>query len=286
MRCFEVLSDVVRAAYDALECNERDEVGAAVERLSNAYSSIEAGGVNWEGPDFTDPVVRVAYLYKYVAYNAALMASIFNDHRDVVEAVFRRPSIKVGCLGGGPGSDVVGLSKFIDTARPRNLQHVGAMLLDRCPDWGADWLSISAIGIEQGHVRIDSRHQPCDVTEPRSLRYIRHLATANLITSLFFLSELSPVRTRALEFFRKLLIDCRPNTVFFYLDNDRQSMYGWFDELLAETGWVILAAGHGRHVVPADEQAEVLKSLDLGTEQNPRVQGYVAWAFARKEAAL
>lgn len=285
VRCFEVLSDVVRAAYDALDDGERAEVGEAVERLGNIYNRIENDGDNWVGPDFTDPVVRVAYLYKYVAYNAALMASIFNDNRGVVAAIFQRRDIKIGCLGGGPGSDIVGLSKFLEIIRPNDLCHVGAMLLDRCADWGDDWLSISAAGIQQGHVRIDSRHQPVDVAEPSSLRYIRHLATADLITSLFFLSELLPVRASASGFFRKLLRECRPGTMFFYLDNDRQSMYGWFDELLGEAGWRTLATGHGRHVVPGDEQAEILKSLDLGTQQSPRVQGYVAWAFARKEAA-
>lgn len=282
MRCFEVLSTVVRTSYNELTEEERTLVPARLEELSTAYRQIEKEGTAWTPPDFADAATRVAYLYEYVSFNAALLAKLFEANPDLVQPMFNHPKTSVACLGGGPGSDIVGLHKYLEGHAPSQFKHLSAMILDRCDAWGNEWIKIDMDGIEDAGFRLTSAHRPCDVNASTSLGYVRHFASINLITNLFFLSELMASKEQATPFLSGALEKCQDGTLLFYVDNDRPSMYEWFDNLLASKQWAILRSDNGQQVLPSDEQKRILEELDLGISRSPRVQGYVRWAFARK----
>lgn len=289
MGCFHMLRDVIVSECAALAPAERAQLQRAVEQLSATYATIERDGEAWEGPDFSDPVMRAAYLYEYVGFNAGMLAKIFADRTALVAPIFDQDHVRVLALGGGPGSDVVGLNKFLEQGAFPACHHLSVALIDRCTEWGLVWTEVFMEGIDESPLRITANSAVCDVTAPSAVRYAAKLAGVDLITSLFLLSELFPKHEAAHPFLEALLAACPKGTMWFYLDNDRSAMHAWFDALLTRHGWAIMDRGSGRQRLPwtnepGAEEKDVLTELGLPVTHVPRVNGKVTWAFARKEA--
>ena len=286
--CFHMLRDVIRSECAALAPAEQAQLQRSVEQLSAMYATIERDGQAWAGPDFSDPVMRAAYLYEYVGFNAGMLAKIFSDRATLVAPIFAQNHVRVLALGGGPGSDVIGLNKFLEQGTFSACHHLSVSLVDRCPEWGLVWTEVFMEGIDESPLRITANSAVCDVTAPSAVRYAAKLGAVDLITSLFFLSELFPKHEAAHPFLEALLAACPVGTVWFYLDHDRSVMHDWFDALLARHGWAILDRGSGRRRLPwsnepGAEEKNVLLDLGLPMTHVPRVNGRVIWVFARKE---
>ena len=62
--------------------------------------------------DHSDLVSRFAYIYKYVTCHANLVSQTIAES-DELGALFNREKVNVTCIGGGPGSDFLGILKYV-----------------------------------------------------------------------------------------------------------------------------------------------------------------------------
>lgn len=287
VRCFDVLQAVIRRAIDNLTPKQRAELSAAVVRLETLYNQLENGNWSQRRPDFNNPVLRAAYLYKYVAFNAGVLAELFTRYADMVSPLFSQRHLKAICLGGGPGSELIGLYKYLTLERPEHFVHLSAILVDRCGHWASDWLTVTAEGIEEdGGWRITSAYAPpTDVCDPASLALIPTFQGARLYISLYFLSELLHDVEQASPFLRETFAQADRGSVFFFLDNNRPSHYEWVFPLLTDTGWTLAVrpSSSDKYVLSTDEEKQTLAAFQpLMGGHLPRVQGSIAWGFAAK----
>lgn len=284
MRCFDVLRDVIQASLYSLTNEETSRLGQAIGALEYLYNRLEENDPADQRPDFDDPVVRVAYLYKYVAFNAAVLAEVFSLVPDLVKPLFAQPDLTVVCLGGGPGSEIIGLSKYLTQQKPAGFQHLSVILVDRCGGWSNDWLRVTSRGIADGPWRITSAYaSPTDVCQASSQRLVRSFSGARLYTSLYFLSELLNDKDRAAPFLATTFAKADPGSVFFFLDNRRNVQYEWVFPLLTDAGWNVAKHWTGEWVLDSDEEKQTLANFKpLMKNHDPRVQGRIAWGIAVK----
>ena len=74
--------------------------------------SLIAKSENRGGPPLSDPAVRFAYIYKYATANAnTVFDTIINI--DQLKKIFDQENVKIACVGGGPGSDLLGIYKYV-----------------------------------------------------------------------------------------------------------------------------------------------------------------------------
>jgi hypothetical protein len=112
MMCFKVVRKVLDDTYSEVPGDpaKRDSaIKDALGGLSSRYQNVLQTG----GPDFSDPVARFAYVYSYVPAHAHWVHELLEMSNDAA-AVFDAKKVRVACIGGGPGSDLVGILKFLD----------------------------------------------------------------------------------------------------------------------------------------------------------------------------
>ena len=116
------------------------QVKEAIRRMGHEYYS----GKRPEIP-FDDAVYRSAYLYQYAPANALAVEAVLNDdaknQRLISGLLTSQQRISVCCLGGGPGSEIVGVAKWIVQQKLATTQ-LEVVVTDKFPQWQDQWKSV------------------------------------------------------------------------------------------------------------------------------------------------
>lgn len=88
--------------------------------------------------DYSDPATQAAYVFAYLGANADLIYRTLCSARPHAAAILSQPKPKIACMGGGPGSDLLGLVKFAERL-PSPPKKLVVELLDHCPEWWSMW---------------------------------------------------------------------------------------------------------------------------------------------------
>ena len=113
--------------------------------------------------DHSDLVSRFAYIYKYVTCHANLVYQIIAES-DALGSLFNREKVNVTCIGGGPGSEFLGILKYV--LLKQKSPFLRCTLYDREVGWGDCWNDVDEKLDPQ--MRISTFCQPADVTDVAS----------------------------------------------------------------------------------------------------------------------
>lgn len=61
---------------------------------------------------YENPITRFAYIYAYTTVHADAVYA-FIQNFDALKEIFNAEVVNVSCIGGGPGSDFLGILKYI-----------------------------------------------------------------------------------------------------------------------------------------------------------------------------
>ena len=116
------------------------QVKKAILRMRDVYHS----GNRPEIP-FECLVYRLAYLYEYASANAFAVEAVLNDdaknQRLISSLLTSKQRISLCCLGGGPGSEIVGVAKWIVQQQLGTTQ-LEVVIIDKCLEWRNQWKSV------------------------------------------------------------------------------------------------------------------------------------------------
>ncbi|WP_106093163.1 hypothetical protein [Enhygromyxa salina] len=261
MNVFELIKRVLDEAFDDIQ-GTRDEkfnkIRAAQDAMSQRYQSLGVGG---PGPSYGDPATRFAYVFRYVTSHANLVAEAIANSAKLRD-VFAAPTggadtISVACLGGGPGSDFIGVLKYMikNGASASLLCH----LLDKEGAWGDSWSGIGSM-LEEIPFRVSTHFQALDVTLANTWDQQRRYLKADIFTLIYFASELWGVKDASEVFFKHVFGSAKPGAHILYIDNDSDIFTHWFDTLAAEVGLEEVQSWSEDARMPSDEQKDVLAS--------------------------
>jgi hypothetical protein len=142
VNCYELVKEILDETFDSIDGADQAAKDKAVTRsltrMSAAYSDLATTG----GPDYSQPQCRVGYIFRYVTSHANLVYAVLN-HCPATRALFKeeREKLTISCLGGGPGSDLLGVIKLLLAKRGsgEKMPQVLAYICDREQMWMDSW---------------------------------------------------------------------------------------------------------------------------------------------------
>lgn len=276
MNCFELVKTVLDELYQEIDIPDVDDKDAAIstrlKQLANEYGKLLVGA----SIDYSDPVTRFAYVYKYVTAHADLVCRLLEDF-DILGDLFDQDRVTVTSLGGGPGTELLGILKFMECQSKSPSLHLE--ICDREEFWGEAWTDVS--NKIKAPCSISTSFRALDVTKSTSLGYKKLLA-ADLFTMVYFMSEVYATREQAQQFFDNLFTKAKPGALFIFADNNRSEFTDWFDSLAAVHGVKVLHSGSVTFQVGFDEEKKALGLYLEKFDHLPRLTANMAYRICRK----
>lgn len=201
--------------------------------LSNNYANAAVS----PSINFADPRLRLAYIYQYVAAHARYLAKILHDAANGGR-LFNGADVSVACLGGGPGTDALGVLKYFNESQsevaPQNL-HV--CVFDKEPAWAQNWQVIAQLAGPP----LVPYFQQVDVTQTMTPQVRQCLSTVDLITASYLISEVEKLNVNGVvaQFFQDCFAAAKPGALLVYVDNSGGHTT-FFDAIAAPAGWTLV----------------------------------------------
>ena len=234
----EVLTQATTSICRAFGINEDEAIHRTREYLGKNSAAYYADNSQLE---YQDPLCRIAYLYSYVCAHANLVDNaccyLSNLQAFLRDKLDREATLNVCSLGGGPGSELLGLVKFIDRGQePGKQVYVDFALVDSVREWDETWQALLR-GIEATFSAnygqsprnwpaiIQRSFLPLDLTR---LEDFKHLPTRFQDIELFIfnhtLSELLSHRTTFEQVVCHLASLATHGTYFLIIDRHQQEV--------------------------------------------------------------
>jgi hypothetical protein len=283
--------ELVKVALDELYADGQSEYGTAIDstiikRL--AYLTESYGDLRKEGRkqvEYRDPAIRFAYVYKYVAAHGDYIVRILEDLRDEYgAAIFDDKVLRVSCIGGGPGSDIIAILKYLDEYEgDEPVQKVICYLLDREQAWADAWTELDeSLGVK---VALNANFQPLNVMDPNSWQSQKKFLQADLFTMSYFVSEVMSLDKEGLvtKFWGQLFEHAKVGALFLYIDNGHTCFTSYFDNLWKASGLdLIIKKDNARFIPRFSEQASEVAYYSAKFGHSPKIQSQVSYRVLRK----
>ncbi len=280
MQVFELVKSVLDENYEKIvgTPEKRDElIRKRLTELQDGYAEL----AKQNDVSYGQPSIRFAYIYKYVASHSNLVYQKIQSFRLLREA-FQKPTVSVSCIGGGPGSDLVGILKFLadglyeDEQTPKLRCHI----LDGENAWADAW---SDVDEKIDADKISTYFSPMDVTDENSWTQHSKYLNADLFTMIYFASEIFALRESANPFFKNLFGKMKSGALLLYIDNNASCFTDWFDSLAKAAGLEVVKSGAEVHQMTTDEEKTLLGDY-LDKFGPVKLRADIAFRIYRKSA--
>ncbi|MEW6203634.1 MAG: hypothetical protein AB1546_16805 [bacterium] len=275
MTVYRLVKMVLDDAYSYIpgSDNEKDSlIRKCLDELRLEYASLEKGS----NINYRDPMKRFAYIYKYVTCHANIVYEIIESSLHLSRC-FDADRVRISCIGGGPGSDLLGILKYIN--KNKKCAHIMCYLLDKEELWDESWSDVG-LKINKGF-RLDTHFSKLDVFDKKSWELRSRYLDADIFTLIYFMSELYYRKEEADSFFRNIFKKARQGTYMLFIDNRNHLFYGWFDELCRETGFENLESDETEFKTHWDEEKRDLSEY-YDKFGDPKLKAKIAYRIAKK----
>jgi hypothetical protein len=279
MNCFQIIKTVLDEIYDEIPGSTNEERDASIRQALTYLSSRYRNLLDNPTPvDYSQPAVRFAYVYKYVTSHANFVSQKIGSAPQL-RSLFEQNHVVVSCIGGGPGSDFLGILKYVMSNPQR--PSLKCFLFDREEKWNEAWSDVDA-KVDKS-LSISTVFQRFDVTDPQEVgAHRKFIRQSDLFTLTYFMSEVHSQQALCAPFFTKLMLDAKSGAIFMYLDNDNPSFYGWFDGLARDNSLTTVDEKSLDLRLPFDEDKCDLEPY-LTKFQPPKLTGKVAYRLSIKK---
>lgn len=282
--------ELMKAALDEMYEEGQEEHGAGLDKLiaerldylSKSYTKLT--NPDRQPLDYADPATRFAYVYRYAAAHGDYLVQLLKEAQAEVEGpLFQKENIVVTCIGGGPGSDIIGLMKYLESRKGKEpVKTVTCYLMDKEQAWSDTWMDAGQ-QMDFG-VTLNVHVLPLDVTDEASWKSVKKPWKADLFTMSYFVSEvysLDDGKGVVTEFWRRVLQTAKPGAMFLYNDNDYSKFTNYFDELWKTEG---LASAYSGRADRTPSSAEEKKGLGpyLAKFGSPKLKAQLAFRLLIK----
>jgi hypothetical protein len=143
MTLMQLIKLVLDDAYTAIHVAEEAEKDAMITEELKTLAMEYASLTNTKAPpiDYSDPLKRFAYIYKYTVAHADYIMQLIDNSKEL-GSLFDRKHVEVACLGGGPGSDLLGVLKYMIQAGSKDTC-LTCYIFDKERAWGDSWSDVA-----------------------------------------------------------------------------------------------------------------------------------------------
>ena len=238
-------------------------------------------------PDWSTDDNRCTYIYRFFTMHCHLVYHSLQLSCDELKSLWKKHlTLRVCCIGGGPGSDVVGLTKFLRDKELFPVDRLECSIIDIYKDWEKNWGTLN-------------KANPCElprmsylsgnITRTDSGLSIGELATfrsADVITMVKFFSTVAAfIRKDDAHgnLLKKIFQEMKPGAVVLYIDNRYGNQHEEFKTLAALGGMTeTLFEWHGMISLPCVVHSESVQLIKQATGFEPLHQCTVSIVLLRK----
>jgi hypothetical protein len=279
MPFFNVVRDALDTMYVAMPgtAAELDPlVVQAIVGLGHAYLNLANPGT--QNPSYAPDISRLGYVFTYAAAHAHYMRSELNRLSQTIHArLDPRRDLYVTSLGGGPGSDLLGLFAHLSDMNAGFLN----VYCRRC-DREAGWDAVSSLLLRHHAppVRAKVINIAFDVTVPQSYVHQNDALRSTVFLASYFLSELVKAGAASDGFWDNLRSQAPRGALFIVLDNASDHFIPAIEAMMARAGFSTLDSEQGSMRI--DESWEPLEGYIERYDRRPRRKGEVYFAVFEK----
>ena len=275
MNIFTIVKQVLDELYEKIApITTRDkQIESAMNYFSEEYPKL-IEGVNI---DYHAPAARFAYVYGYVTAHTSFIRKTIKACMPVYSKFGNTGTerLKITCLGGGPGTDLLGVIKFMKTEG--FLNPITFYLVDREASWSDSWSDISdKTDLDGFSMNINFLELDVEKTEDwiKTEKYL----SADIFISCYFFSELHRIREKADDYFRLIISKMPSGSHFIFIDNNNKAFTEPFLKIAGENGLTEIPVNVRAQTDTDEEKAVLGKYLEKfkdadGRARMPRLNG-------------
>jgi len=264
------------------------------EKNQQEWFSNDVPNLNYQCQD-----CRLAYLYIVAASNANTFKYVLENDSDlnsyVMSLVQQNRNLKVCALGGGPGTELMAMTKFFHEKELGHCVSVDFQLLDKVQEWANSWYGIrdainhtlqAIYGVNRAEWPIwpSGSFIPCDLTDPSSLRNAGNIWGQDIYVVNFLLSEIF-VDNPSLKIFIKEIASMAPSGSRFVFIERKGSMWSSRIRSIAEEANLSLSDfAQSKLTKDYDERPEDLGDVffALSPTRKPRLTWNIIYSIGVK----
>lgn len=243
---------------------------------------------------YSDPYCRLAYLYHVVPANANLVEYVFRQDVELaqymVEVESRQNCVKICVFGGGPGTEVLGISKSIDRIPIRDdsrpVHTLKFLLLDKVNEWFETWLALQEqIENRCNRVSIQGNCWPVDITDTSKFAHIGDVFGQDVYIFSWILSEIFDEHDlNALTNFIGIMAENAPyDSKFVFIDRNEPWLRQRVQSIAADIELELSAFTPTRSNMDTDEQLHAVSDItDRLSGRKPKLKWDAFWVIGTK----
>jgi hypothetical protein len=300
IRYFQIVHDVLE-----------ENIAALVERSGKSRKDIAEGikaqaaecSAQWFSGDvpainYQNPLCRLSYLYAVVPATANLIQDIFAN--DELREHFRKVqkdkgTVSVCAFGGGPGTELLGISKWVETTKPKEPIFLEYLLLDRVNEWLDSWMALkkqieSRFRKFYGKERqswplvVSGMFSAVDIKKPASLVNLGPIFDQDIYILSYLVSEIFANFEDLRNFTQQIADNAPKGAKFLFVDRKGPR---WKEEItsLAKQAGIKLSAFNDTesYMDPPTEDVKDLGSLLKELGKYPKLTWKAFWVVGTKK---
>ncbi len=247
---------------------------------------------------YHDPLCRFSYLFCHTAVNANLCEVAIRNSPDLVTFIAgkmnNQQELRVCAFGGGPGTELLALAKYLSRTRPHGpLACLSFTLLDRVPEWSETWNALEAqiiselraggIPVAQRPFSISKTFVPYDMTLVGNYANMPNLFQQDLYVMNYMVSEIIGDQANFQAVISSAANSSPPGSKFLIVDRDQGAVRADAVRLLQTAGLAVGQIMETATNMDGDEQSAVLGPYSGPIGRQPRVRWRGAfWVIGTK----
>ncbi|GFW41639.1 uncharacterized protein TNCV_4035541 [Trichonephila clavipes] len=208
----------------------------AVKEVTAAYNakSLKDGSTFL---DYNKPQNRCAYLYKYAAVHTGVVNKYFKEMLNIEPVKITldyRKELKICCLGGGAGTDIVGICLALSEYPSFHQKVAQVTVLDICGGWRNSFKHVIS-RLKHGKIEgvpatfIDSKNFKADLIEVNLLKtlpknVVKVISNADIVCMVKFVSAIMG-KKESLPGLKKIGENIKLGATVLFIDNINNKVY-------------------------------------------------------------
>ncbi|KFM79932.1 hypothetical protein X975_19927, partial [Stegodyphus mimosarum] len=225
----EFYHQVIRKEFDLSDTR-------SVLTLKRTLQQVLRSTVDQSAPVYNTPAKRAAYVFRRSPIISSIaghhLLQLFKHNPRKIDQAFLRGELKVCCLGGGPGTDAVAVSKIITVLHHffwfhnRQQLKLKFTIIDSEENWKITAQNVMEV-LEQNPVFFDAEKMSlsfqflkADLTQPLKGDSLLEICQADILTMFYLSSSLGKNITKPTEhqLIQKIFDNMKTGALLFYID--------------------------------------------------------------------
>lgn len=256
------------------------QVQAQLQYLSSQYPRLLS--IGRPPVDYSAAATHIAYVYRCAAAHGQWVYHALLAAHSRAARFFKQKMVRVAAVGGGPGSDMLGVMKYSQTMGLTS-STVSFKLLDHEPSWEGVWDEFART--YDGSRSLNAKYEHLDLAKGAPWTASDEFLSADIFTFSFSLSEAWTFNGggSVTAFLDHVISNSRQGALFVYVDNGGPSFNSRVEAHFNRKDIRLIASSDdNRRLLGADEQASAVGEYRARFGQAPKLTGNVSYRVWEK----